>query len=173
MSTVKADLGKHLLVAMGNTPASLTMIRTIAAELSDLSDNRITLMHYMTPIFWEHGGDHSPEGLAEIRREEEQWEAREHEAEQAADSYFELARSILEKAGVPPDHIETKLCWEGDDVCDAIQNELADGHYSSVVVGQHHHGILSRLLHNTVADIISRRAGDIPIWVVDDAPELA
>jgi nucleotide-binding universal stress UspA family protein len=162
------DPGHNLLVAMSNTPASLTMVEEVARQLPDPARTRITLIHYLQPTMWEHSGDPSrSQQLQDILHAEEQQLENVQSTKALADHYFTQAGALLEEQGVPAANIQAKITWDDTDVADAILNELDSGAYSTVVVGRHHSGILDRLLGDSLADTLRRHAEDTKLWVVD------
>ncbi|MCA9915012.1 MAG: universal stress protein, partial [Anaerolineae bacterium] len=164
------NLGKHLLIAMSNSPESLVLIRTLIGQVPGLIHKEVTLMHYIAPALWEqgHGGGSSAKDIQAIRDEEQQVWDDEQSHISLTHSYFDEAQFILEDAGVPKDHIHMKITHEGDSVADAILSELKGGHYSAVVIGAHHVRKLSRSLQNDLADVIQSHAGrNVHVWAID------
>ncbi len=167
MNTIPENLGNSLLIAMSNTPESLALIRAVATWVPGLAHKTITLIHYITPVYWEHGGASSPAEVEMIRKEEEQiWES-EHNRITLTQSYFEQARFILQDAGVHPKQIQTKIVYEGESVADTILIQLKEGYYTGVIIGSHHHKTLFGLLNNSLADVIHRHAEYVQVWAID------
>lgn len=163
------EVGRHLLIAMSNTPASLALIEHVAQHLPEPAHTHITLMHYLQPMAWEHGGNtESQRELRDIVKTEEQAVENEQIVEQRTERYFEQASTALQKAGVPPAQIQTKLRWDDQDVANAVLNELRSGQYSTVVVGERHHDFLSRLLGLDLADVLHRQTQAVNVWVISD-----
>jgi transaldolase/glucose-6-phosphate isomerase len=167
MNVAPENLGNSLLIAMSNTPDSLALIRVVATWVPGLAHKTITLMHYITPVYWEHGGGSSPKELETIRKEEEQIWENERNRVTLTRSYFEEARFILQDAGVHPDQIHTKIVYEGETIADTILGQLKEGYYSAVIIGSHHHATLFGLLKNNLADVIHRHAAYVHVWAID------
>jgi hypothetical protein len=168
MNEMPRNLGKNLLIAMGNSPASLRLVQIVADSVPDLAETQITLMHYLAPVYWEHGGIDTRKDLTALHAEEDEvWQ--EERAEQiTARRYFEEGRSILVAAGIPQEHIHTKYAYEENDVTEAVLDALKAGHYSAVIVGKHHHDYLERALAFSFTAIMHRHVADVVVWVVDD-----
>jgi hypothetical protein len=139
------------------------MIRQAAEQLPDPAHTKITLMHYLAPVYWEYGGD-SPETaryLGERAREEEA------EEEELTLRYFDKARVIFATEGVSPKQIQTKENWSANNVTEAVLSELRAGEYSGVVIGREHHNALARLLHLDLAHALNRHTDNIAVWIID------
>jgi nucleotide-binding universal stress UspA family protein len=67
---------------------------------------------------------------------------------------FASARERIEAAGVSADYM-----WAAGEPADAIVGAARDHHADLVVVGAHHHGLLSRVLGADVASEVKRSAG--------------
>jgi hypothetical protein len=163
MNDSPADLGKSLLIAMDDTPGSLAMLGAAVHQLPDLAHTKVTLMHYLAPVYWEYGGG-SPETAHYL---DEQAREREEDEEALTLEYFDQAKAILQDAGVAPDQIVTKEDWSADDVTDAVLQELRSGTYTGVVVGREHHDALARVLHLDLAHALRRHTDNVAVWVVD------
>jgi hypothetical protein len=159
-----ADLGNHLLVAMGNDQNSLELVRYMARRLPDPADMDVTLMHYLAPMFWITGA-----GQGEMHRYDwEQISKLEQMEATVTDEYFAEARGILQEAGVAAVHVHTEKKRESvPDVARAVLDELADGVYTAVVVGRHHHHALGRLLNRDPGDILTKRVKGVFVWVIE------
>ena len=168
MNTVPEKLGDKLLVAMSNSPASLNLVQIVADQIPDLAATEVTLMHYLSPIYWEHGGvDNARDAQVLHNEEEEIWQEEETKEAQTR-RYFEEARKILIEAGVPAGNIHMKWAYDEPSVTDAILDTLESGHYTAVVVGRHHHNHLEHAIQFSFTDKIRQYVGDITIWVVND-----
>lgn len=164
------NLGNNLLIAMSNTSASLKLVEHVARHLPDPPHTRITLMHYLQPTMWEHGGDvESPEKLKEILETEDQQFQNEEREEERTERYFDQATAILQQNGVPEANIQTTIDWDDRDVAAAILDELHSGRYTAVAVGQHHHDILDRLLGGSLADTLRRHTENVALWTIQDS----
>ncbi len=164
-----ADLGNSLLVAMDDTPMSLTTIKEMAASLPDPAHTDITLMHYLAPFYWEYGGDN----LAAARILAEAGQARARLEEQQTREYFAQAQAILAEVGVAATHTHIKEEWEAADVTDAILQELQGGVYTAVVIGQHHHSLLAELLGRDLASILRKHTEHTAVWVIEIEKEMS
>ncbi len=162
------NLGNDVLIALSNQNVSMRLVQMVAHQLADPARTWITLFHYLEPIYWEHGGVNRPEDRAELRQQEQQWLASEHDQEVITSRYFQQARSILYRAGVPAANIRTKMAWDTNDVAEAILAELKAGDYTTVVVGRHHHSLFDRLLGGDLADILERHEKQqVAVWSVE------
>jgi transketolase len=159
-----ANLGNSLLVAMDDTPMSLTTIKEMAASLPDPAHTEVTLMHYLTPIYWEYsvGNPAAARVLAEAAR------VRTHKEEQRTEQYFAQAQTILAAAGVSATHTHLKEEWEAADVANAILQELQEGVYTAVVIGQHHHNSLAELLGRDLASILRKHTEHTAVWAIEN-----
>ncbi|MCA9873605.1 MAG: universal stress protein [Anaerolineales bacterium] len=163
MEKLPRNLGKNLLVALNDTEESLETIRILTRELRDPAKTKITLIHYLAPVYWEHGG--FTEETVEIL--EEKALRKEVSKEVRTERFFDEAQAILEAAGVPPDQIDTMESWNARSVPDAILTEIELGNYSAVVIGRHHHDTLRRLLNLTLADYLRQHTDRTAVWVID------
>ena len=165
--TTSQSYGNRLLVALSNSPSAVSLVRTVANNLADPEQTHITLMHYLLPVGWEHGGDDSPEAEAQRIRIEKVARQNEEYAEEKEERYFDRARQILEEAGVPTTQIKTNTRWDSMDAAHAVLDELRNGSYSAVVIGQHHHNLLDSLLGTSMADFLQKHVqNSIAIWAV-------
>lgn len=158
--------GNRLLIAISNHPAALDLVRTVACNLSEPEQAHITLMHYLVPITWEHGGDDSPQAEAERLHIEEIARQNEEYVEEKEDWYFDHARQLLEKAGVPAKQIKTCERWDAMDAAHAVLDDLRSGNFSTVVIGQHHHNLLDSLLGTSMASFLQKHSEGVQIWSV-------
>ncbi len=162
------SLGHNILIALSNRNASLRLIQRVAHQLADPARTRITLFHYLEPIYWEHGGVNRPEDAEELQRQEQHWLAYEHDQEVITSRYFQQARSILSRAGVPANNICARMTWDTNDVAEALIAELKSGDYTTVVVGRHHHSLFERLWGGDLAAILERHEKyQVAVWSVD------
>ncbi len=168
MNEIPENLGKNLLIAMSNSLASLHLVRIVADAIPDLAETEITLMHYLAPVYWEHGGVDNFEDLQALHNEEETVWQEEHTDLVTTHHYFEKARTILIEAGIPSQHIHTKYAYEENGVTEAILDTLKAGHYSAVIVGKHHHDYLEQALKFNFTTTIHQHQADVVVWVVDD-----
>ncbi len=164
------SLGNQVLIALSNRSASIRLVQIVVHHLADPAHTRITLFHYLEPIYWEHGGVNCPEDEEDLRQQEKQWLASEHDQEVITSRYFQQARSILFRGGVPAGNIRAKMTWDTNDVAAAILAELKAGDYTTVVIGRHHHSLFDRLLGGDLADILERHEKhQVAVWSVDTA----
>ncbi len=164
------SLGNNILIALSNRNASLRLVQRVAHQLADPAHTQITLFHYLEPIYWEHGGINRPEDIEELHQQEQHWLTREHDQEVITSRYFQQARSILRRAGVPAGNIHTKMTWDTNDVAEAILAELKASNYTTVVVGRYHHSLFDRLLGGDFADILERHEKhQVAVWSVETA----
>lgn len=162
------NLGNNILIALSNRSASLRLVQTVARRLADPARTRITLFHYLEPVYWEHGGIDRPEEAEELRQQEQEWLACEHDREVITSRYFQQARSILYRAGVSTGNIRTKMTWDTNNVAEAALAELKAGDYTTVVIGRHHHSLFDRLLGGDLADILERHEKQqVAVWSID------
>jgi hypothetical protein len=167
-AVVKApvDLGNSLLVAMDDKPLGLATVEQIARWLPDPTRTEVTLMHYLSPVYWEYGGGDM--GTAKIL-EQEAW-TQELEEQHLTETYFAEAQDILRNAGVAATHIHAKEEWDADDVADAILSELQQGAFTAVVIGQHHHNSLAELFGYDLASILHKHDAGIVVWTIETYP---
>lgn len=167
LSTPPETVGERLLIAMDNTPAALDLVRAVAAHLPDPPHTHVTLFHYLPPLLWEHGGDDTnPAARQELEHELEQVQLMEEREEEATDRYFHQAATILQRAGVPTNHIQTKIDGDAADAAHSVLAEVRSGGYSAVVVGQGHASILDRLLGLSLVDVLHKQAGEVTVWAL-------
>jgi nucleotide-binding universal stress UspA family protein len=159
-----ANLGNSLLVAMDDTKISLETIRDMVAALPDPAHTDVTLMHYLSPVYWEYGGG---DPAAARILEEAAW-TREQKKEQQTEHFFAEAKAILTEAGISTAHIHTEEKWEAADVADAILQELKQGVYTAVVIGQHHHNYLAELLGRDLASILRKHTEHTAVWAIEN-----
>ncbi len=156
---------------MSDRSASLRLVQSVAHQLADPAHTRLTLFHYLEPVYWEHGGVNRPEEAKELRRQEQEWLTCERDQEVITSRYFQQARSILRRAGVPAGNIRTKMTWDTNNVAEAALAELKAGDYTTVVIGRHHHSLFERLLGGDLADILERHEKQqVAVWSVETAP---
>ena len=135
------------------------------------------MTHPSSPQHWQELlagytlGDLSPEEAEELRRQEQEWLACEHDQEVITSRYFQQARSILYRAGVPAGNIRAKMTWDTNNVAEAALAELKAGVYTTIVVGRHHHSLFDRLLGGDLADILERHEKQqVAVWSVEAVP---
>jgi len=158
-----ANLGNSLLVAIDDKPSSLATIEQIAKWLPDPGRTEVTLMHYLSPVYWEYGGgDSATAGILE----HEAW-GQELEEQRLTEAYFAQAREILEKAGIAATHIHFKEEWDAADVADAILLDLRQGSFTAVVIGQHHHALLADLFGRDLASVLHKHAPGTVVWTIE------
>lgn len=161
-------IGNHVLIAMDTTPESLSLVRSVASALPNPAQTRVTLFHYLMPLLWEHGGDDSdPAAQRELERELKQLRRSEAEVEAKTDRYFDQATAILQQAGVPASHVDTKMDWDERDVAHAVLAELRAGVYSTVIVGQGHSNLFDRLFGRSLQDFLESEAHGVAVWAVE------
>lgn len=161
-----ANLGNNLLVAMDDSPVTLTTIEQIGRRLPEPARTEVTLMHFLSPVYWEYGGgDLATAGLLE----QAAW-LQERQEEKLTEAYFAQAREILANAGVSATHIHTKEEWNAADVANAILQELQQGAFTAVVIGQHHHTLLSDLFGGDLASVLNEHAPGIVVWTIETYP---
>jgi transaldolase/glucose-6-phosphate isomerase len=165
------DIGRNLLIAMDDMPESIAMVRIVAHQLPNPSEVKVTLMHYIAPIFWEYDASPSPEKQEAIHKEIDKFWKEERELHARTMSYFDRAKIILQDVGVLADQIETRIYLDENFARDAILDELKRGAYSTVVVGGHHNHSLFHILDSSIAGYIQRHARDIQVWIVE-APQI-
>jgi nucleotide-binding universal stress UspA family protein len=123
-------------------------------------------MHFLSPVYWEYGGgDLATAGLLE----QAAW-LQERQEEKLTEAYFAQAREILANAGVSATHIHTKEEWNAADVANAILQELQQGAFTAVVIGQHHHTLLSDLFGGDLASVLNEHAPGIVVWTIETYP---
>lgn len=166
MANTDIELGNHILIALGDRPTALDLVRAVALRLPSPSQIQVTLMHYLMPIYWEHGGDERGRALQERVQEERQVEVEEEAEEERVEALFQQAQAMLEWAGVPAANIRTALAWEAVDTAHAVLDELRRGDYTAVVVGEHDEDILSRLFDPPLAEVLKRHARGTTVWAV-------
>ncbi len=165
------NLGNNVLIALSNRSASLRLVQLVARRITNPAQTRITLFHYLEPIYWEHGGIDRPEEAEELRQQAQEWLAHEHDQEVITSRYFQQARSILYRAGIPAGNIRAKMTWDTNNAAEAILTELKAGDYTTVVIGRHHHSLVDRLLGGDLADVLERHEKEqVAVWCVATAP---
>ena len=170
MNMTRETIGNRLLIAMSNRPAALDLVRIVANELPDPKATHVTLMHYLLPMGWEHGGDDSPEAIAERKRIEAIEAQNEEKAEEQEEQFFAEAQTILEEAGVPASQIQTSERWDSADAAHAVLDELKAGRYSTIVVGEHHDTFLDALFGTSMNEFLQRHVGNqVTIWSIPQA----
>jgi len=166
MEKLPRNLGRNLLVALNDTDESLETVRILAQELREPEKTWITLIHYLAPVYWEHGG--FTKETVEILEEEAL--RKEVSEEIRTEAFFEKAEAILTAGGVPAEQIKALESWDARNVPDAILTEIKLGSYSAVIIGRHHHNTLFRLLNLTLADFLRQHTDRTAVWVVDAPP---
>jgi len=155
-------LGKHLLIAVDNNERSLKMTQDIADCIPAPSKTHITLIHYIEPVYWEHGGD----CLETVRHIEKQILETEQGIEAKTDQYFAKSQAILKNVGVS--QIKTKKCWAAHNVADAILQELENGFYTGVIMGGHLHTPFAQLFIRSPVDIVCQHAKNVIVWLIEN-----
>ncbi|MCB9419913.1 MAG: transketolase [Ardenticatenaceae bacterium] len=158
------NLGSNLLVAMDDSPLSLDTIRDMVAALPDPAHTDVTLMHYLSPVYWEYGGG---DPVAASIMEDTAWQL-ERKEEQLTEKYFAKAKAILAEAGIGTTHVRTVEDWEAADVADAILQEVKQGVFTAVVIGQHHHHTLAELLGRDLASILRKHTPYTAVWSIEN-----
>ena len=161
------NLGSSLLVAIDDTPSALDTVEKMARWLPDPAHTDVTLLHYLAPINWGYAGEDpiSATILVEASR------AHNVAEEQITNRYFAEAQEILARARVAATHIHAKEDWAGVSVSDAILQELEQGAYTAVVIGQHHHHTLAELFGRDLTSVLHRHAPNITVWTIETETE--
>lgn len=159
---------ERILIAIGGRPEDRRLIDAIIQQIHAPQQTWITLIHYMVPLYWEHGViPDEPEGLEELNAEEAQMETDEEAAAEEAKAHLSALRNTLIKAGIPAEHIQERLDWDAPDTAQALLRELREGAYTVLAVGKHHHDFLTRFLHQSLADYLRKHAPEgVTVWVV-------
>ena len=160
--SLRPELGTNLLIVMDNGPVCLDILRMVASNLPRVNHRYFTLLHCCPTIYWEHGGEVSPETRREI---DAVWEAEEAEY-RLTHQYFADARRMLQEAGVPEAHIRTITAVEQESLVDATVAELKRGQYSGVIVSSDHHELVNRLLGRGLTDLF-RHIPKVAVWAID------
>ncbi|MFN2203952.1 MAG: universal stress protein [Caldilineaceae bacterium] len=167
MGNADVAQSENLLIAMTNTQESLKLIQSVADREADLAHLHVTLMHYLVPIYWEHGGDTSDEQeLQEILREERRVLRTEEMQEKRSRDYFQEAKAILVDAGVPAENIHSCLTSDGADVAEAILQEIKDGHFTAVVVGQQDRSMIEEMFEESLGEFLKRNTSETKVWEI-------
>ena len=155
------QLGQNILVVMDNNPGSLDIVRAIASYLPQIAQTSFTLLCFCPMHYWGHGGEES-EGLNLFMRDVYEEEERDFDL---ADERLLQAKSILLEAGVPSEHLQTRIATE-DSLIEATMAELRRCQYSGVVVNHTQGDIVNRLLRRGITDIF-RQIPEVEVWAVN------
>ena len=166
MEKLPQTLGRNLLVALNDTDESLETVRILTKELREPEKTWITLIHYLAPVYWEHGGFTKKT----VKILEEEAMRKEVSEEIRTEMFFEKAEAILTEGGVPSEQIKSLTSWDARNGPDAILTEIKLGNYSAVIIGRHHHNMLFHLLNLTLADFLRQHTDRTAVWVIDAPP---
>ena len=88
-------LGRDILVVLDCEDACLHMLGQVVRNLSDIENRRLTLVHHVPTICWEHGGDPSQEARTSLKEEASQvWQA-EEQLRSRTEHYFDKACTVM------------------------------------------------------------------------------
>jgi len=163
---------KHLLVAVDASEVSQRALAYVAELMNGRQDIRVSLLHAARPVppkLLEFGGSENPEeektGEAALQDARTDWIEREH---RAATRMFARARTLLRKAGVPEEAVDTQtVAWDPNESLDTAILEVAhEQHCGTVVVGYAAFSWLQERLHSHLAEALLQKAAGIAIWIV-------
>lgn len=150
-------MDRHLLVAISNDVKALHGVKFVSEFFDDLSKIKVTLFSSMpskTPE-WEPGSNaQNPTEMRAIL-------AKLNASFQTA---IAEARSILEKAGMPPENIEQKseVCVRSMDFHLAL--EAAGENYGALVLGRKGLDSLYQLFEKSLTERLFRTGLKLPCW---------
>jgi nucleotide-binding universal stress UspA family protein len=164
---------KKILVALDDSDASMRAVNYMADVIGGNANYHVSLLHVLDPLppkLREFRGSENPqkeEALEEeLSQRTEQWIA---QSEHQWLPTLEKARSILKRAGLPANAIETEF-WESvhheDLVDDILEAGRKDG-CGTIVVGRESFSWPREMFHHHVADELVRKAHGLTVWVVE------
>jgi nucleotide-binding universal stress UspA family protein len=162
-----------ILIAVDDSEASSRAVAYVATLIGGKKGFSVRLFHVLTPL--------SPELLEFVGSEntdvEERMEAEERAAqarwikaaEKAAQPVFTQAESILRKAGVPLEAVETQFSTSvsNQDMVADILEEARASQCGTIVVGRESFSKLKELFRHHVGDELLRKGQGFTIWVVE------
>jgi len=158
-----------ILLALDGSGQSMEAARYISRILPP-GRIRVVLMMVFTRMpeaYWDViKENHSPleEGFLPLV-------GRVYEREKAAEAFMEEAREIFIKAGLKPDAISVDIRDKKLGIARDILAEAERGNCRAVVVGRTGRSKMKDLVAGSVAHKIVQQIGDVPVWVVDGAPD--
>lgn len=156
------QLGQKILVVIDHSPDFIHTLGAVAADLPQLADTFFTLLCCCPARYWEHGGADSLEEKRQVARA---WQGETDEIDFAG-RCLERAQAVLHDAGVPVEHILTRISTEADSLIAATMSQLGQGQYSGVIVSDHHDNIVNRLLRKGLSDAF-RYIPKVEVWVIE------
>jgi hypothetical protein len=155
------NLGYHLLMVMDQSPSSIELVHALIRQADNLPAKHITLLRHCPPSYWEHAGN--PRAL---QREQAADADRQQREMDQLEECFGQAIELLSAAGVPEEHIITRICTTDSTFTDAIITELRRRHYSDIIVSSEHTGLINRLQRQGVWRLLPVQQPDVAVWPV-------
>ena len=148
---------RPLLVAISNDPEALHGVKFVSSFFSDLSRMKVTLFTSLPGSPITHDAFQSFATPEEILSMRASLYSSFTEAQQAA-------RSILERAGMPPENIAVKSepCLHSTDFHLALEGEV--GLYDALVLGRRGIESISQLFDTSIAERLFRANLKLPCW---------
>ncbi|HLV33934.1 MAG TPA: hypothetical protein VKY59_02420 [Spirillospora sp.] len=160
--------GYHVLVVMDYDPAAcLGLVDALIDNSSDLSNRYITLMCCCPPAYWEHGGRTATTETAGAEHELRRADVRYQRNIETANQMFAAATGLLQDAGVPKENIKTHICFESENLTEAVIRALRTHGYSTVVIDRRHHEVVNRLTRRGIWKLLARHVPPVTVWAID------
>jgi nucleotide-binding universal stress UspA family protein len=164
---------KKILVAVDDSEASTRAVRYVGSIVGRKRGFVARLLHVLNPLPPELREFRGAEnGNEEVKLEGELIEKQEPliaRSESEAWPALERAKSILKKAGMPAEAIETEF-WESVSRGDLANDILEVGRLNdcgTIVVGRESFSWLREMFHHHVADELVRKGQGFTLWVVE------
>jgi hypothetical protein len=167
MKTMPFKLGRAPLILMSDTPASLAMVQVMSRQVADPAQIEITLVHYLEPLSWHTLDAGQTQHLETLFEEEERLLAENRTTGAPESGYFEEARNVLIRAGVPADRVHIEADWRQSGVVATRLEQLDQGSYSTVIIVRHHYDLLYRFLGRSLRELLAQFGHQVYVWVFD------
>ncbi len=166
-------INKKILVALDDSEASMRAVRYVANVIGGKKGFTVRLFHILGPLppeLREFGGSEIPKTEQKLEKElqerRERWIER---SERETLPVLEKATSILKKAGLPTNAVETqfRISTNREDLASNILDASRLNQCGTVVVGRDSYSWLREMFQRHVADELVHKGQGLTLWVVE------
>ncbi len=166
---------EKILIALDDDLTSTAVVKYVGRITSGEKNLAICLLHIIPPLppqLREFRGSEDAKMEQQLDRELDvkcaRWTIN---AERAAQALLRKATTLLAKAGMPSEAIETcvRQSVNHEDLIDDIFAAAKEKKCQTIVVSRSSFSWLKEMFHRHVADELVRKASGVTIWVVEES----